>query len=60
MEILGTILIIIGIFVFGGIFGWILKLLWYVVEFLFEGLTNIFSCLFWILVGIILLLCVFV
>lgn len=59
MVVLGTIIVIICVFVFGGLLGWVLKLLWYVVEFLFEGLTNIFSCLFWIFVGIILLLCVF-
>ena len=45
------------LFIFGGLLGWVLKLLSYVVKFLWEGLTNIFSCLFWCIVIIIIIFC---
>lgn len=57
IEILGIIVLIIFVFIFGGLLGWILKLLSYVVEFLWEGLTNIFSFVFWCIAIIIILYC---
>ena len=57
IEILGIAVLIIFLFIFGGLLGWVLKLLSYVVKFLWEGLTNIFSCLFWCIVIIIITFC---
>ena len=57
IEILGIVVLIIFLFIFGGLLGWVLKLLSYVIKFLWEGLTNIFSCLFWCVVIIIIICC---
>ena len=57
IEILGIVVLIIFLFIFGGLLGWVLKLLSYVVKFLWEGLTNIFSCLFWCIAIIIIIYC---
>ena len=57
IEILGIVVLIIFLFIIGGLLGWVLKLLSYVVKFLWEGLTNIFSCLFWCVVIIIIIFC---
>ena len=57
IEILGIVVLIIFLFIFGGLLGWGLKLLSYVVKFLWEGLTNIFSCLFWCIAIIIIMYC---
>ena len=57
IEILGIVVLIVFLFIFGGLLGWVLKLLSYVVKFLWEGLTNIFSFVFWCIAIIIILYC---
>lgn len=54
MEIIGIIFLVIILFILGGICGWVLKAIGYVIEFLFNGCLNSLGCLFW--GGMILLL----
>lgn len=56
MEILGIILLCVLAFIILGIGGWILKIVEYIFDFLFEGITNSLGCLFWILIIVILIL----
>ncbi len=56
MEAIGIILLLILAFVFLGLLGWGLKALGWVFEFLQEGCSTSFGCLFWVLVAIVLLL----
>ena len=56
MEIVGIILLIILAFVFFGLAGWVLKALGVVFDFLQEGCSASFGCLFWVFMAIVLLL----
>jgi hypothetical protein len=56
MEVVGIIVLVILAFVFLGLLGWGLKALGWVFEFLQEGCSTSFGCLFWGLVAIGLLL----
>lgn len=50
LTIIGFIVLGFIIFVGAGIFGWILELLGYVFEFLWEGFTKSLGCLFWVFI----------
>ena len=56
MEVIGIIFLLILAFVFFGLAGWVLKALGVVFDFLQEGCSTSFGCLFWVLVAIVLLL----
>jgi hypothetical protein len=61
MEVLGIIgLIILGLIVFVGLglLGWVLKLLGYVLEFLWDGCSTTIGCLFWVFIIIIVLMAI--
>lgn len=50
MEAIGILLLLILAFVFLGLLGWGLKALGWVFEFLWEGCTTSFGCLFWVVI----------
>ena len=56
MEVIGIIVLIILALVFFGLLGWVLKTFGWVFDFLMEGCSTSFGCLFWVLVAIVLLL----
>ena len=56
MEAIGIILLLIFACVFLGLLGWGLKALGWVFEFLQEGCSTSFGCLFWVLIAIVMLL----
>jgi hypothetical protein len=56
MEVIGIIFLLILAFVFFGLAGWVLKALGWVFEFLKEGCSTSFGCLFWVLVAILILI----
>lgn len=56
MEIVGIILLIILAFVLLGLLGWGLKALGVVFDFLQEGCSTSFGCIFWVIAAIVLLL----
>ena len=55
MEIVGIVILGIIAFILLGIGGWILKLLGYILEFLFDGFLNSIGCLFWVIVIILII-----
>lgn len=57
MEIIGILFLGILGFIFLGICGWILKILGYVFGFLWEGISSVFGCLVWVILGILFLYC---
>ena len=61
MEVLGIIgLIVLGLIAFVGLglLGWALKLLGYVLEFLWDGCSTTLGCLFWVFIIIIVLMAI--
>lgn len=56
MEIIGIIILIIIGFVVFGLLGWVLKGFGVAFDFLWEGCTTSFGCLFWVIVIAVLLL----
>ena len=56
MEVVGFILLIILAFVLLGLLGWVLKALGVVFDFLQEGCSTSFGCIFWVIAAIVLLL----
>lgn len=61
MEVLGIIgLIVLGVIAFVGLglLGWVLKLLGYVLEFLWEGFCTTLGWLFWAFIIIIVLMAI--
>lgn len=56
METVGIILLVIFAFVFLGLSGWVLKAIGWVFEFLQEGCSTSFGCLFWVIVILVLLI----
>ena len=56
MEAIGIILLLIFAFVFLGLLGWGLKALGWVFEFIQEGCSTSFGCLFWVFIAFVLLL----
>lgn len=58
MEILvvvGIIVVIFVVFTGGGIFGWLLHGIGKIFSLLAEGWSNIFSCLFWVFIVLLIL-----
>ena len=56
MEIVGIIVLVILAFVFFGLAGWVLKAFGWVFDFLQEGCSTSFGCLFWVFIALILLI----
>lgn len=56
MELIGIIVLIIVGFVVLGIGGWIIEILGYVFDFLFEGCLKSIGCLFWVFIIILILM----
>ena len=56
MEVVGIIFLIILAFVLLGLLGWVLKALGVVFDFLQEGCSTSFGCIFWVIAAIVLLL----
>ena len=56
LTIIGVIVLIIIIFTGGGIFGWLLKGLGAIFEFLLEGWGSCLRVIFWIIVIFILIM----
>ena len=56
MEVIGIIFLLILAFVFFGLAGWVLKALGAVFDFLQEGCSTSFGCLFWVFVAILILI----
>ena len=50
MEVIGIILLLIIAFVVFGLLGWGLKVIGWVFDFLWEGCTTSFGCLFWVVI----------
>ncbi len=55
LVIIGIIVVILVVFTGGGILGWILKGIGEIINLLAEGWSNIFGCLFWIFVVLLIL-----
>lgn len=55
LAIIGFIVVVLVIFTGGGILGWILKGIGEIINLLAEGWSNIFGCLFWIFVVLLIL-----
>lgn len=55
LAIIGILLILLAIFTGGGILGWILRGIQGIFSLLAEGWSNIFSCLFWVFIIILVL-----
>jgi len=54
-----VILILIGaclLFFFGGLFGWVVKVLGTIFNFLWDGCMNSMGCMAWIIIGFLILL----
>ena len=56
MEIIGVIVLVILAFVFFGLLGWVLKVFGWVFDFLQEGCSTSFGCLFWVFIILFLLI----
>ena len=56
MEVIGIIVLIILALVFFGLLGWVLKTFGWVFDFLMEGCSTSFGCLFWVFIALFLLL----
>lgn len=56
MEIVGIIVLVILAFVFLGLSGWVLKVFGWVFDFLQEGCSTSFGCLFWVFVVMLLII----
>ena len=55
LAIIGILLILLAIFTGGGILGWILRDIQGIFSLLAEGWSNIFGCLFWVFIIILVL-----
>jgi hypothetical protein len=55
LAIIGILLILLAIFTGGGILGWILRGIQGIFSLLAEGWSNIFGCLFWVFIIILVL-----
>lgn len=55
LAIIGILIILLAIFTGGGILGWILRGIQGIFSLLFEGWSNIFGCLFWVFIILLVL-----
>lgn len=56
MGLIGLFLLLIVIFVIMGLAGWVLKAFGWVYDFLMEGCSTSFGCLFWVITIIFFLM----
>lgn len=56
MEIVGIILLLIIAFIVLGLLGWGLKGIGVIFDFLWEGCTTSFGCLFWVVIILLFIL----
>jgi len=56
MGLIGIVILIIIGFVVLGVGGWILEILRYVVNFLWEGFFKSLGCLFWVIIILVFLM----
>jgi len=56
LTIIGIIVLIILAFVFFGLLGWVLEAFGWVFDFLQEGCSTSFGCLFWVFIILFLLI----
>ena len=56
LSVIGIIILLIVCFVAFGLLGWGLNALGWVFEFLQEGCSTSFGCLFWVFVAILILI----
>ena len=56
MAIVGIIVLIIVLFVVFGLAGWVLKGFGVVFDFLWEGCSTSFGCLFWVAIAFFVLM----
>ena len=52
--VIGILLVILIVFIGGGLLGWVLKGLGVVFDFLWDGCSTSMGCLFWVVVGFLL------
>ena len=55
LAVIGILLVILIVFIGGGLLGWVLKGLGVVFDFLWDGCSTSLGCLFWVVVGFLLL-----
>ncbi len=55
MEVIGIILLLIISFIVLGLLGWGLKGIGVIFDFLWEGCTTSFGCLFWVVIILLLI-----
>lgn len=56
LSVIGIIILLIFCFVAFGLLGWVLKALGVVFDFLQEGCSTSFGCLFWVFIILFLLI----
>lgn len=56
LTVIGVIVLFILAFIFLGLFGWVLKAFGWIFDFLQEGCSTSFGCLFWVFIALFLLL----
>ena len=57
LIIIGILLLIaLTLFVGGGLLGWLLKCIEFIIDFLAEGCGTTMGCLFWVFIGFVLLI----
>ncbi len=59
LTIIGVVVLIVLLFVGGGLLGWLIKGLEAVFTFLSEGCSHTLGCLFWIFIGFSVLVVLF-
>jgi hypothetical protein len=59
LTIIGVVVLIVLLFVGGGLLGWLIKGLEAVFTFLSEGCSHTLGCLFWIIIGFCVLVVLF-
>ena len=55
LTIIGILFVILIVFIGGGLFGWLLKGLGVVFDFLWDGCSTSMGCLFWVVIAILVL-----
>lgn len=55
LAIIGIIVVILVVFTGGGILGWMLKGIGEIIDLLTEGWSNIFGCLMWAFIVLLIL-----
>ena len=55
LVIIGFVVVILVVFTGGGILGWVLKGIGEIINLLAEGWSNIFGCLLWFFIGLLIL-----